>query len=139
MEKTCRRVGMRFYVSDAHFKERCDNGSCCGLPESWNYTRGQYCEALVLARRNGEVRWSDIEADLGYAKIFPWGRAQGYNASSSERRAKFLGFTMYDYLRYTWNHPRDGQSPYQMFEGIVVPDRLDEHGDVIYVFDETRA
>jgi len=39
MKDLCKEVGMRFYVSDAHFKEQCDNGSCCGLPETWNYSR----------------------------------------------------------------------------------------------------
>jgi DNA repair photolyase len=36
MEAECKKVGMRFYVSDAHFKELCCNGSCCGLPSNWN-------------------------------------------------------------------------------------------------------
>ena len=31
MRDLCHELGMRFYVSDAHFKECCDNCSCCGL------------------------------------------------------------------------------------------------------------
>jgi len=31
MQKLCKELGMRFYVSDAHFKERCDGANCCGL------------------------------------------------------------------------------------------------------------
>jgi hypothetical protein len=58
---------MRFYVSDAHFKELCHNGSCCGLPPTWNYSRGQMCEALNICKRKGYVRWSDIKLD---AEIF---------------------------------------------------------------------
>jgi hypothetical protein len=30
-------------------------------------------------------------------------------------------------------------SPYRMFEGILRPDSLDAQGDVIYVYDESRA
>lgn len=51
MKNKCEEVGMRFYVSDAHFKELCCNGSCCGLPADWNYSRGQWCEALQIAKK----------------------------------------------------------------------------------------
>lgn len=139
MERACERLGLRFYVSDAHFKERCANGSCCGLSPEWEYTRGQSCEALMIAKDKGEVAWSDIAGDLEYAKTFQWGRAEGYNANSSEKRVQYRGFTMYDFLRYTWNHPKLGQSPYKMFEGILVPDRLDDQGDIVYRWDGDRA
>ena len=50
MKELCDELGMRFYVSDAHFKELCPNGSCCGLPETWNYSRGQWTQALMIAK-----------------------------------------------------------------------------------------
>lgn len=53
MKELCDQLGMRFYVSDAHFKELCHNGSCCGLPPTWNYSRGQFCEALNICKRKG--------------------------------------------------------------------------------------
>ncbi len=139
MQATCERLGVRFYVSDAHFKERCANGSCCGLPPSWNYTRGQNCEALMLAKANGTVTWSEVGKHLDYVRGFRWSKSQGYNCNSSEMRAKFYNFTMYDYLRYTWNHPNSGQSPYKMFEGVMVPDHVDDAGDVVYRYDAERA
>lgn len=43
MKNKCEEVGMRFYVSDAHFKELCCNGSCCGLPADWNYSGAKHC------------------------------------------------------------------------------------------------
>ncbi len=138
MENACKESGIRFYVSDAHFKERCANGSCCGLPESWNYSKGQFCESLMIAKKRGETKWTDISKNLEYAKGFEWGKACGYNATSSERRAKFYGMTMYDYLRWVWNNPNSGQSPYRMFEGILRPEGKDENGDIVYIFDETR-
>ena len=62
MKQVCDEIGMRFYVSDAHFKEFCSNGSCCGLPESFNYSRGQWCQALMLAKKNGKVTYSEVKA-----------------------------------------------------------------------------
>lgn len=138
MNELCDKYNLRFYVSDAHFKERCYNGSCCGLGPDWNYARGQGCEALCIAMQKGEVTWSDIAGYLDYLEGVPWSGAVGYNQSTCERRARFMDFSMIDYLRYTWNHPKVGQSPYMMFEGVLKPDRLDEHGDVVYVVDKER-
>lgn len=42
--------------------------------------------------------------------------------------------SMADYMRYLWNNPQRGQSPYKMYEGILVPDGKDENGDIIYKY-----
>lgn len=138
MEELCDKYNLRFYVSDAHFKERCHNGSCCGLSEDWNYTRGQGCEALQIAKKTGQVSWSDISPHLDYLDGISWDGAKGYNYSSCERRAAYQGFSMIDYLRYTWNHPKLGQSPYMMFEGVIKPVGIDDMGDLIYELDKSR-
>ena len=141
MEAAARKAGMRFYISDAHFKERCDNGSCCGLDESWNYSRGQFCEALVLCRKNGQVTWPEIEPDMlvqGLNKIL-WRRATAYNTGNLQRRGKFYNHTLRDYLHWLWNNPKAGQSPYKMFEGVMKPVDKDKNGDLIYVYDASRA
>lgn len=139
MKNLCDELGMRFYVSDAHFKELCANGSCCGLPADWNYSRGQFCEALQLCKKNGSVRFSEIQKDIEELHQYEWGRAQGYNANSSDKRAHFYGMTMAKYLRWLWNNPQSGQSPYTMFEGVMKPDGKDENGDLIYVYDPKRS
>ena len=136
MKEVCEEIGMRFYVSDAHFKELCCNGSCCGLPADWNYSKGQFCEALQIAKNAADhtVRWSDISKDIDALHNYEWGRATGYNANSSERRAKFMGMSMGDYLRWLWNNPQAGQSPYTLFEGALVPSGKDEEGNLIYKY-----
>ncbi|MBO7713700.1 MAG: hypothetical protein J6S85_09040 [Methanobrevibacter sp.] len=139
MHNLCNEIGMRFYVSDAHFKELCNNGSCCGLPSNWNYSRGQFCEALQIAKKNGYVKYSDISKDINQLHNYDWGRAYGFNANSSEKRAKFMGMTMAEYMRWLWNNPQTGQSPYKMFEGIVVPDGKDENGDIIYRYNKDKS
>ena len=134
MKAECDKYGMRFYVSDAHFKEMCANGSCCGLGEAWNYSRGQFCQALQIARRNGVVTWNDIRKDVESLLSSPYTKASGYNLKSSENRAHFYGMTMADYMRWLWNNPDNGQNPYKMFEGIVVPAGKDEEGNIIYKY-----
>lgn len=139
MKELCDKLGMRFYVSDAHFKELCANGCCCGLPPEWNYSRGNFSYALQLCRRNGVAFWSDIEKDMGFLENVPFGRATGYNANSSEKRAKFYDSSMKDYLHYLWNNPKQGQSPFIMFGGVMTPNGFDKNGDVIYVYDQTKT
>lgn len=140
MKELCDEIGMRFYVSDAHFKELCHNGSCCGLPPDWNYSRGQWCNALVKAKMDGFVRFSEVKDEI-YKLLggFAWDRAQGYNCNSTEKRAQFHGMSMADYMRWLWNTPNAGQSPYKLFEGVLVPCGKDENGDLIYAYDEKRT
>ncbi|MCM1168916.1 MAG: hypothetical protein NC324_03165 [Bacteroides sp.] len=139
MKKVCEEVGMRFYVSDAHFKELCCNGSCCGLPPDWNYSHGQFCEALQICKNKGVVYWEDIKADIETLHQYGWGNAVGYNATSSEKRAKFFGMTMAEYMRWLWNNPQAGQSPYKMFEGVMQPDGKDAEGNIVYKYNKSRT
>lgn len=137
MKNLCDEVGMRFYVSDAHFKEMCCNGSCCGLPPTWNYSRGQWCEALQIAKNAPEkfVKYSQVRGDIDkLVGEFQWVRATGFNCNSSEKRAHYEGMTMADYMHWLWNNPQSGQSPYKLFEGILVPIGKDENGDLIYQY-----
>ena len=139
MKNLCDELGIRFYVSDAHFKELCCNGSCCGLPADWNYSHGQFCEALQICKKNGSVRFSEISKDIDELHGYPWRRAQGYNCNSSEKRAHYAGMTMAQYMRWLWNNPQAGQSPYTMFEGVMKPQGKDENGDIIYIYDKERT
>lgn len=133
MEEACREEGMRFYVSDAHFKELCCNGSCCGLPADWNNSRGQFCEALQIAKKKGVVKWTDIAEEVNSIHRFPKA-VNGITDGKSETKAKFYGMSIAEVMRYYWNNPQDGHSPYKMFEGIVVPAGKDEDGNLIYKY-----
>lgn len=139
MKETCDEIGMRFYVSDAHFKELCHNGSCCGLPADWNYSHGQFCEALQICKQKGSVRWADISKDIEQLHQYPFGRASGFNANSSEKRAQFYGMSMARYMKWLWNNPQAGQSPYTMFEGVMQPHGYDDEGNLIYIYNKERT
>ena len=137
MKALCEELGMRFYVSDAHFKELCNNGSCCGLPPSWNYSRGQFCEALQVAKHapDHRVRYTDICKDINaLVSGFDWRSASGFNTNTSERKAKFYAMSMADYMRWLWNNPQNGQSPYKLFEGALKPVGYDSDNNIIYEY-----
>ena len=135
MQEACKEVGMRFYVSDSDFKERCSNGCCCGLTEDWNYSRGQFTQALLIAKEKGTVRYSDVVEDA--KKILSnvlYSKANGFNQNTSEKIAKFTGMSLEDYMRYLWNNPQRGQSPYTLFNGKLTPITTDDNGDLIYKY-----
>lgn len=136
MKDACEKKGVRFYVSDAHFKELCNNGSCCGLPPTWNYSRGQFCEALQLCKKNGTVRWGEIKADS--ERLLQVGVHEVMNLGTSERRAQLYGMSATRYMHYVWNNPAHAHSPYRMFEGAMVPDGRDENNDIIYKYKGAR-
>lgn len=139
MQVLCKKLGLRFYVSDAHHKEKCHNGSCCGLPPGWNYSKGQFTEALLIAKCDGTVKFSDISRHLELFKQFKWGSSCGFNTSSVKFLALYRKATMYDYIRCVWNSPKSGKSPYKYFGGILEPVGLDENGDVIYKYNKAKA
>jgi len=136
MQELCDKLGMRFYVSDAHGKECSNNCCCCALDKDWKYSRGNFSAALQIAKKKGEVHFSDIEQDM-YFLEFPIKKADGFNLNSTENRAKLNGLTMKEYLKYLWNSPRRGQSPYKLFERVLIPDGVDEQGNIIYKYNNT--
>ena len=44
---------------------------------------------------------------------------------------------MKDYLRYLWNNPKRGQSPYKIFEKVLVPNGYDKDGNIVYKYNES--
>ena len=134
MREQCKKVGLGFYVSDAHHKEECETGGCCGIPQTkdFNYQKGQFTEAIVIAKRNGIVKWSDIEPEARILKNVRMGDVVG--AKSNVRNQKVIGFTAYDMMKNAWNDPKNARGPYIYFQGILKPKGLDDNGDIIYEY-----
>lgn len=128
-------LGMRFHVSDAFCRECNDACNCCGVPPEWNVSQtGNIGQAIIIARENGEVHFSDISDGIGKYLNFPWCGAAGYNTGSNKARALQYDTTMAQYLRDNWNSPSKGTSPAKGYGGILVPVGRDENGDIVYKF-----
>lgn len=93
----------------------------------------------MIAKQKGFVEWNDIKGDVvSLHSNTPWSKAEGFNTNSCEKRAKFAEMSMADYMRWLWNNPQAGQSPYKLFEGVLVPARKDKEGNFIYEFNGKR-
>lgn len=135
MKKVAHKNRMRFYVSDADHKEKCDLTCCCGTPPHMKTYNGHYAYALTLAKQNKKdhtVRWKDFSKEAEKYMGFPWRRAAGFNTGRGINRIKKHNYTMSDYLQDIWNHPKNSKSPFKYFDGILYPVGLDEDNNVVY-------
>lgn len=98
----------------------------------------EWCEALQIARKNGTVRYSDVRKDIeSLLSTSKW--ELSLNTGCSTNRAKFKGMSVADYMRYLWNNPQCGQSPYKLFYGVLKPAGTDEEGNLIYQYDNAKT
>lgn len=154
MANLARRLGMRFSVSDKHFKELGNVGGCCGVywddesssgggsatrdgHEPVFINKGTVTYAMMHARDHGRVHWSDVAPTLDWAHE-PIGKMHGLSGVTSGNHLVSIhrNQTLYDVLRSQWNDPNHAKSPYRYSSGKVKPAGLDEHGDVIYEYIE---
>lgn len=138
MKRIAHECGLRFYVSDAHFKECSDGTCCCGLPEDWNFSRCNFAEALQRSKRNGGCTFEELFEGVDYLD-FPWCDAEAYNTGSVEARAKNDGLTMKGYLRKVWNDTKNGQNPYRYFEGVMRPCEVDSDRNLVYEYNNAKT
>lgn len=133
MKEVAESLGMRFYVSDAFCRECNEHCNCCGVPPEWDVSvKGHIGQAIIEAKKNGEVRFSDIAPDITKYYSFQWRGSAGYNTGSNRVRAMNYDTTMAQWLRANWNTPKKGTSPAKGYGGILRPIRIDEDGDVVY-------
>lgn len=85
------------------------------------------------------MTFDDVSKDINaFLNGFEYRFTQGLNTQSSMHRSKFVDMSMADYMRYLWNNPQNGQSPYKLFEGALVPEGKDINGNIIYKFNGAR-
>ena len=139
----CAGYGLKLFVSDANHKEACAYGSCCcGVPDTGmfgKFAKCQFTQAILIAKKKGEVHFSDIASEeTEYLKETPYIDAEGFNTANLANRAKHRYMSMFDHMRATWNNPKHQNSPYRYFDGILLPVRLDENNDVVYLFNQPK-
>lgn len=145
LQEACDKHGIHFFVSDAHHKEKSEHAGCCGLPDTGPLSmtnKGQYAEAILIAKRDGRVHWSDISTAAEVLRNIPFGpgsvegasKPSGFNTGTTDAAVTRMYQTMYDYMRDVWNNPRSFMSPARYFGGALVPDKPDANGDIVYLY-----
>jgi hypothetical protein len=138
MRELCHELGMRFAISDPHFKYLNDTLSCCGLDDKYNFMTAPYNLALKIAREKGIVHWKDVEAGIDWAKDIGASEIFIVRTKFDYRRRK--GQDAKEYIRSMWNTTKKaGYCPYLYFAGYLEPIGKDENGDLIYKSNDNFA
>jgi DNA repair photolyase len=132
MKDLCRDLGIRLHISDAHCRDLNEQCNCCGVPPEWNSQTGNFNNAIIIARKKGFVRFSDIAPDIEKIMNFSIAQAPGFNLSNNTNRALFRWTTFTEYFRYIWNSPEKGKGLAKMYGDILAPAGRDANGDIIY-------
>jgi len=138
IQESAQKYGLEFFVSDCHHKEKSCRAACCGLPNFApfdNYNRGQFAEAILIAKQKSRVHWSDISQNTEWLKSLSF-FAEGFNTQSTQKRADNKYMSMYDHMHQKWNDPKSRTSPAIYFGGVLVPSAPDENGDIVYLYNE---
>lgn len=137
LQELSEQYGVPLFISDAHHKEASTSAGCCGLPNTGPlsvYNKGQFAQAIQIAKQTGQVRWSDIAEDAAWLKDLPFVGAEGYNHGDTFNRARNRYHSMYDFMRDVWNNPKSWSSPARYFGGALVPAAADDNGDIVYLY-----
>jgi len=138
MYDLCHHLGMRFAISDPHFKFLNDTLSCCGLSDDWNWTVSPYNLALKIAKEKGVVHWKDVEQSIDWAKDFKGSEIFIARSKSISRKRKIQNAR--DYIRSLWNTTKKaGYCPFLYFAGALEPVGKDDSGNIIYQFNPNFA
>lgn len=139
LQSVCEATGLRFYVSDAHHKEKSDCAACCGLPNEGSpvshFFRGHFAQALQIAKHKGWVEWEDISGAVEEFNGVPFNRAAGLNAPTKERAERYYQ-PLSGYIQAQWNNIDSAKSLTRYFGGVLVPCGTDHRGNVIYLFNQ---
>lgn len=135
MQEYANSLGMRFLSSDAHCRDYSEACNCCGVPPEWGVSQtGNIGQAIIIAREKGEVSWSDIKDEIDKLFQFNWSAAAAFNTGSNRKRAERYSMTMAEWLHNNWNDVGNALSPAKAYGGLLVADRVDENGDIVYKY-----
>jgi len=131
MRDLCHKLGMRFAISDPHFKYLNDTLSCCGLGDNWNFVISPWMLALKIAKEKRVVYWFDVEKSIDWGKLFKANEIFISREKMTYRKRK--NQTIKDYIRTLWNTTqKHGYCPFLYFARFLEPIGKDKEGNLIY-------
>lgn len=123
-------------VSDPVWKQLTDTGCCCGImpddPVFGNWQEESATNQLLIAKNTGKlIGPNDIIPDWAWKLQI----ADIINPGVGPKIAyKLRHHTWGDQLHTTWNKTGHQRSPLNYFQGALMPDHVDEDGDVFYKY-----
>ena len=131
------RNGMVVGVSDPCWKQLTDSGCCCGImpddPVFGNWQTESATNQLLIAKTTGKILGpEDIIPEWAYKQGMPGMINLGPGPQSAWGKSHIHWS---DRLRRVWNGMEKQRSPLNYFQGALMPDHVDERGDVFYRYE----
>lgn len=138
----CEEAGIKYFISDAHHKEKSCGGSCCGLlPENEhfkNFAKMQMTNLIQLAKKQGKLTLDDAFAQTDAIEM-NWRentKLHDYmNLGTVQGEYKKGKMSYQDYFMKKWN----GDYFEKYFNGVLYKGGKDKDGNAIYFFDYKKA
>lgn len=132
--------GLTVGISDPHFKEFGDHGSCCGISRD-DPVFGRYSTSMTDIVTQGRKEYEKTGDNLQFSFtdwVPEWSKnirlAAMCNLGNKLTEAVHRETTWYHQMRKHWNTPKYMRSPYHYFDGILYPVGLDDQKNVIYEY-----
>jgi len=151
--KKCKELDLKVSISDPDFKEFNFSGCCCGYPETkeeynseiCNWSKGQLTYHLTELRkkywsgyRPALLTWDEVKDTIAN----DWASDGRYFKDSikywsTDFRKKQQSHI--DEFLQSWNSTKSSDSPYSYFDGLLVPYKLDDNGNIVYKYEPSDS
>jgi DNA repair photolyase len=137
----CEKYDLKYFISDAHHKDKNCSGSCCGLLDSnehFNgYAREQWASLLQIAKTKGFITFAEAKATPDEAER-EWrntAKVGGTLNVAGTKASIIRNMTYEEYFERQWD--RGFFEKY--FEGLVFVGGKGKDGHAIYFFNYKKA
>lgn len=146
--KFCIDNDILFACSDPDYKELNMSGSCCGMPDDYkenkemeNWSRSQLSFHLKEARKQYHLKGKIMT--FKFDKVFnprqdTYLKESGFGSDhvgvSIKTASERLGLTFLEMAKNTWNNLKSPGNPQNYFHGKMLPFRIDEKGNYVYIY-----
>lgn len=136
IKNEAKKHGLWIGISDPVWKQLGEHGCCCGIPKDHpvfgNWQRHSATNRLLEARDTGKpITLADITPP--WAHMIKAGEMCKCQAGPEAQYAR-RHMTWADKLRELWNDADRERNPITYFQGAIKPVRIDENGDLVYIY-----
>lgn len=130
--KIAEKYGMNFYTQNDPARVHGLSENCCAVKEDFILKDYNLCSALFVAKEKGEVHYEDVAKNFNRLL----GDIPTANTCFFTESKKLVHLK--DLFQNAWNNPKSRRGLCKRFGYHLLPDRIDENGNIVYKIDEKR-
>ena len=131
-KKIADRLNMNFYTQNDPARVHGKSENCCAVKDKFILKDYNLVSALFVAKKNGEVHYEDVAKNFN--KLL--GDIPTANTCFFTQSKELV--TLRDLFQNAWNNPKSRRGLSKRFGYHLLPDRIDENGNIVYKLDKSR-